>query len=283
MKKSLKADLALLFLSFVWGATFGLVKDALKDASPLLFTSVRFFIAVFVFWVIFRKSIIKINRKLLTAGIIAGTFMALGYAFQTVGLYYTTASKSAFITGFSVILVPFFTIFIEKVVPRKIIFISAAITLIGLKILTSAGSNNGINIGDILTLFCAASFGLNLICIEIYTKKYDFATFAFIQIVTVAVVCGLAVPVFEVPRFSFTPTLIWALLITAVFCSALAIYILNRVQRFTTASHAAIIFTMEPVFAYLTAFIFYGERLGFAGTAGAVLILTGMLLSELKR
>ena len=283
MKRSQKADLVLLLLSFVWGTTFGLVKDALSDISPLLFTTLRFSIAVLIFWLIFRKKIITINRELLKAGVIAGTFMALGYAFQTVGLYYTTVSKSAFITGFAVVLVPVFTIFIEKITPKKTVFISAFITLAGLRLLTSAGNNNGINIGDALTLVCAASFGLNLICIEIYTKKHDYVTFAFLQLIMVAVINALAVPFFEVPRFSLTSTAVWALLITAFFCSAAAVYILSRVQRYTTASHAAIIFTMEPVFAYMTAYLFYGEKLGIIGMAGAALILSGMLLSELKR
>ena len=80
-----------------------------------------------------------------------------------------------------------------------------------------------------------------------------------------------------------TTSAIGALLITSIFCTALAVYLLNRVQRYTTATHAAIMLTMEPVFAYMVAFTFYGENLGSSGTIGASLIISGIILSELKR
>ncbi|NVM03075.1 MAG: DMT family transporter [Candidatus Helarchaeota archaeon] len=283
MKKSSKADLFLLGLAFIWGATFGLVKNALNDISPLVFNSVRFTLASILFWIIFRDKLGSFEKPLIKAGLLTGLFLALGYGFQTIGLYYTTASKSAFITGFSVILVPLFIIIIEKIIPKPTVIFSAFLALIGLRLLTMSGSNGGINIGDLLTVMCAAAYALHLICIEIFTKKYDYIKLSFLQLIMTAILNLLAIPIFETPRFNFTLTVFWTLLITSIFCSAFAIYILNRVQRYTTAAHAAIIFTMEPVFAYLIAYLFYGEKLGIIGTIGAGLILMGMILSELKR
>jgi len=283
MKKSRKADLFLLGLAFIWGATFGLVKDALNDISPLVFNSVRFILASIIFWIIFRDKLKSFEKPLIKAGLLTGSFLALGYGFQTIGLYYTSASKSAFITGFSVILVPLFIVIIEKIIPKFTVILSAFVALAGLRLLTMSGSNGGINIGDLLTMMCAVAYALHLICVEIFTKKYDYIKLTFFQLIVTAVLNLIAIPIFETPRFELTITVFWALLITSTFCSALAIYILNRVQRYTTAAHAAIIFTMEPVFAYLIAFLFYGEKLGIPGTIGGGLILLGMFLSELKR
>ncbi|MFC1562588.1 DMT family transporter, partial [candidate division KSB1 bacterium] len=280
---SRKADLAILGLSFIWGTTFSLIKDALNDVSPILYNSIRFIIASIIYWVIFKDKLRSFKKPLIKAGIITGLFMALGFGFQTLGLNYTTASKSAFITGLSVIFVPFFMITIEKTWPRLIVIYCAIQSLIGLRLMTMSGSNNGINIGDLFTLFCAVAFALHLICVKIYTEKYDYIKLTFFQLIITAILNTLAIPFFETPRFTFTLTVVWAILITSVLCSAAAVYIFNRVQRHTTAAHAAIIFTMEPVFAALIAYLFYGERMGSIGILGAGLILTGMLLSELKK
>lgn len=283
MKKSRKADLALLGLSFIWGSTFSLIKDALNDISPFVFNSIRFTLASIIFWVVFRNKLRSFEKPLIKAGLLTGFFMATGYGFQTLGLYYTTASKSAFITGISVIFVPFLAIIIEKVMPGLIVIYSAIQAFAGLRLLTLSGSNVGINIGDVLTLCCALSYSLHIICVKIFTQKYDYIKLTFFQLILTAVLNIIAVPIFEIPRFTLTYTAVWAILITSIFCSAFAVYMFNRAQRHTTASHAAIIFTMEPVFAASVAYLFYGEKLGIIGTLGAGLILTGLIISELKR
>jgi len=283
MKQSQKADLAILGLSFIWGATFSIVKNALNDISPFVFNSIRFIIASVLFWTLFRKKFGKFENRVVKAGLITGLFMAIGYGFQTAGLYYTTASKSAFITGFCVILVPLFTVIIEKIIPKINVILGVFVALGGLWFLTISEGLNKVNFGDILTSFCAVAFALHLICIEIFTKKYDYIILSFFQLITTGIFSFISIPIFESPRLVITMNIFWSIIVTSVLCSTLAIYILNRYQRYTTAIHASIIFTMEPVFAYLTAYLFYGEKLGISGSIGAGLILAGMILSEIKR
>src|ERR1700693_3266686 len=106
--KRIRADLALLFCSLVWGGTFIVVKDVLADVSIFTYIAVRFALAAFVMAILFWKSLRELNRHTISAGIQIGLFMFGGYAFQTTGLKFTTASKAAFITGSSVVLVPVF-------------------------------------------------------------------------------------------------------------------------------------------------------------------------------
>lgn len=283
MKQSQKADLAILGLSFIWGATFSIVKNALTDVSPFVFNAIRFIIASILFWILFRRNFGKFENQVVKAGLITGFFMAIGFSFQTAGLYYTTASKSAFITGFCVILVPLFTVILEKVIPKINVISGALVALCGLWLLTVPEGWDKLNFGDILTSFCAVFFAIHLICIEIFTKKYNYIILAFFQLITTALINFISIPIFETPRLVLTMNAFWSIIITSVICSTLAIYILNRYQRYTTAVHASIIFTMEPVFAYIIAYLFYGEKLGATGTIGAGLILFGMILSEIKR
>src|ERR1035437_1294134 len=106
MSRSLKAHLLLVAATFVWGSTFIIVKSALADATPLVFNAVRMVISSIVLCAIFFRQLRVLPAGALRAGFEIGTLMWLGYEFQTAGLLYTTASKSAFLTGISVVLVP---------------------------------------------------------------------------------------------------------------------------------------------------------------------------------
>jgi drug/metabolite transporter (DMT)-like permease len=159
------ADLILLFVAIVWGTTFVLVENAISFLPPFLFNGVRFFLAstsLFIILLFFYPNQLKsLNWKMIAAGVILGVWLFSGYLFQTVGLLYTTSSKAGFITGLSVVLVPLFSYFIlkQKVSLQAILGISLA--TIGLYFLTF-GDTNGFNIGDILVLFCAISFALQI-------------------------------------------------------------------------------------------------------------------------
>jgi drug/metabolite transporter (DMT)-like permease len=152
----------------------------------------------------------------------------------------------------------------------------------GLLLLTRpAGSE--FNTGDLLTLFCAVSFSLQVIFVQIYTKRYDFVSLTFIQI---AVTALLSVPFmlsFETEKLIFHPYLVLGVVVCAIFATALGLYLQNRMQKETTAVKAALIYAMEPVFAAIFSYLFLSEVLGWLGILGGGLILTGMLCSELGR
>ena len=156
MSRSRKAELILLSITLIWGGTFAVVKFALNDASPLTFLALRFGAASLIFPLIYRNNYFSMDRETFMGGLFLGVLLMIGFAFQTVGLKYTTASKSAFITGLLVAFTPIAQAVIEKRMPTRGSLIGVTFVAIGLFLLTSPGGQ-GFNIGDVLTLFCAIS------------------------------------------------------------------------------------------------------------------------------
>jgi drug/metabolite transporter (DMT)-like permease len=170
MPRALKAHLLLVFVTFAWGATFVLIKNAVEqDATPLLFNFIRMLLAAATLGAVFHREVARITRASFVDGALTGAFLWLGYEFQTTGLRLTTASKSAFITGLSVVLVPFFLIVFWGRKPSKWTTIGILAAITGLFLLTVPASENGlgnwasVNRGDLLTLGCAVSFGFQII------------------------------------------------------------------------------------------------------------------------
>jgi drug/metabolite transporter (DMT)-like permease len=282
LSASRRAELTLLVLSFFWGTTFPLVKIALNFCSPFLFLFIRFALGTSIIGVIYSKKISFIDKPTLKAGIVIGIFLFLGFAFQTVGLKYTTASKSAFITGLFVIMVPSLSVFLIKEKPKLFSLIGVVLALSGLYLMTRPkGSEFGF--GDLLTLFCAVSFSFQVIYVQIYNTRFNFEKLVFVQLLTTTFLSIPSIFLFEKTKFVYDPNLLSAILVTALFATALGITIQNRMQKDTTATKASIIYTAEPVFAAVFSYLLLGEILGLLGILGAGLILSGMLCSELGK
>jgi len=281
LKESWRADLALLWNALVWGVTFSIIKEALQDVSPFLYNALRFTVATGCVGLLFHRQLRHIDRRTLGAGVLTGLCLGAGYGFQTLGLAHTTASKSAFITGFSVILVPFLMVSIERVTPRWTAALGAALAFLGLWFLTSAPGMGTLNAGDLLTLGCAVAFAFHIICVDLFTRRHAYVQLVFLQLLVATLANVPPIFLLEAPHMVPNMRVIGTILFTAVFCSALAFYIQNRVQRDTTPARTAIIFSMEPVFAALVAWGFYGEALGTLGIVGGACIVAGMLAAEL--
>ncbi|NIM97141.1 MAG: EamA family transporter [candidate division Zixibacteria bacterium] len=282
LSPSRKAELLLLVLTFIWGATFPLVKTALNYSSPFVFVIIRFGLAALVFWLIFSKNIYFQQKAVLKAGAVIGIFLFLGYAFQTMGLKYTAASKSAFITGLFVVLIPPLSFVILKEKMRIFSVIGVILAVSGLYLLTRPKGSE-FNLGDLLTFFCAVSFSFQVIFVQIYTKKYDFFTLTLVQILVTTLLSFPFMFLLGGIKLVYHPHLLWAIFVCAILATALALYIQNRMQRDTTAVKAALIYAMEPVFAAVFSYLLLGEILGWPGILGGGLILSGMLCSELGK
>ncbi|KKI88714.1 membrane protein [Bacillus sp. SA1-12] len=285
MQKNTLADISLLFVAFIWGSTFVIVQNAIQFLPPHLFNGIRFLIAACVLTLFINKrGTKKWSKDLLKSGIFLGFFLFLGYAFQTIGLMYTTSSKTGFITGLSVMIVPLLSIWILKEKPRTIVFFSALIGTIGLSLLT-LGDMGGINIGDLLVLFCAIAFALHIVLTGKFSNQYEALNLTIVQLITVSLLSFVSSILFERPSLSFTDFInkevITALFITSIFATAIAFLIQTKFQQFTTAARVALIFAMEPVFAALTAFIVLNERLSGAALIGCMLIFVAMILTEM--
>lgn len=277
----------LVMIAFIWGSTFVLVKAALDDASPLVLNSARMVVAALLLGIFYRKKIALLTKPALAAGVLAGTFLFAGYAFQTSGLKLTTPSKSAFLTGTSSVLVPIALVAIWRVRIHLWRVVGIVLALAGLFLMTVPGGPAGladfanVNLGDLLTIGCAICFTFHVIFVGRASQRFPFEQVAFLQVAAAAILMTLSTPLLERPYFHLTPTVIAAVLITGILCTAVAFSVQSWAQQFTPATHTALIFTTEPVFAWLTSFIYLHERLGLRAGAGALLILCGVLISEL--
>jgi drug/metabolite transporter (DMT)-like permease len=171
MRKQLLADLSLLAVVIVWGYTFVAIKNALAEVTPFNFIALRFIVALVILLAVFRKRLKGLNRYILIRGSIVGVFLFFAYAFQTVGLKYTTASNAGFITGFSVVLVPVFSALILKARPSAESTAGVACVVAGLFFL-SYNEGYVINRGDILVLFCALAVAFHILTVAIIQKKW---------------------------------------------------------------------------------------------------------------
>jgi drug/metabolite transporter (DMT)-like permease len=288
VSRSLKAHILLVLVTVIWGATFVLIKDALASISPLLFNAVRMTLAALSLLLIFRKDMARLTPGAVRAGTVVGIFLWLGYEFQTTGLKLTTPSKSAFLTGVSVVLVPVFLAMGWRRMVNAWTAFGVGVAFIGLYLLTvPASMGNGLNLttinrGDLLTLACAVGFALQIITMGRATAKYPFQQIAALEAVVCAGLMLLTVPTLERSYAVWSPMVVWAIIITGLLGTAAAFTVQAWAQQFTPPTHTALIFSLEPVFAWITSYLILHERLGLRASIGAALILGGVVTSELK-
>ncbi len=286
------AHLLLLAVVFVWGATFVLVKDALQDASPLLFNLLRMALAFLALVIVNRRQLRHISRHALLSGMIVGIFLSAGYQFQTAGLALTTPAKSAFITGLVVVFVPLLTIVpalrsANTPPPRWTTAIGALLAFSGLILLTTPAGTTPQNLfasigaGDLLTLVCAIAFAGHLLALAHTSHRVPTAQLATLQIGVAALVMAITLPLGGKPHLSVTPRLLVALTITSLLATAAAFTIQSWAQKHLPPTHTALLLTLEPVFACLTSFLVLHEHLGGRSLMGAALILAGIAVIEL--
>jgi drug/metabolite transporter (DMT)-like permease len=275
----LRADASLLAVCAIWGFTFPAIQLALRDIGPLTFVCLRFALATLALALLFRGRAFRIRRPGLAYAALMGLCLAAGTVLQTLGLRLTTVPRSAFITALYVVLVPLMALALARVRPRLSSVAAVLLALAGLYLLTEP-SVAGFNLGDLLTLGCAFAFALHIVIAEIATARHDPLALAFWQIATAAALSALALLVMERPHFALTPWTITALLVAGLLATAFAFAIQMWAQRETSATHAAVIFAAEPVFAALFAYLIQGTVMGPTAFIGAGLILGSMLVIQ---
>jgi drug/metabolite transporter (DMT)-like permease len=292
LSPSTTADLLLLAVVFIWGSTFVLVKDALQDASPLLFNLLRMTLAFAALAIVNQRQLRNISRPALLSGLIVGFFLAAGYQFQTMGLARTTPAKSAFITGLVVVFVPIFTVVpalrsTNTPPPRWTTALGALLAFYGLLLLTTPAGTSFQNLfvsigpGDLLTLACAIAFAGHLLALAHTSHRVPIGQLATLQIGVATLIMLVTLPLGGRPHLSITPRLLIALAITSLLATAAAFTIQSWAQQHLPPTHTAVLLTLEPVFACLTSFLVLHERLGRRSLLGAALILVGIATTEL--
>ena len=280
MNNKFTAQIGLFFVSTIWGFTFFLIKDALHDALPFSFAALRFGLATILTLFIINKNIIKINKQEVIGGLICGFFLFLGYAFQNFGLMHTTATKSAFITSVSVLIVPLLLVAMDIQIVNIRIWFAVLLATLGLYLLILPKGGN-INIGDVITFGCAISFALHIIAQDNYLKKkIRILPFFCIQLVFVTLISFVHAHIFEPESIIWSNRLIKAIIITGVLATFISFLLMIWAQTMLNPSETAIIFAMEPVAAALFAIVFAGEILGFWGWIGGGLVCLAVFYGE---
>ncbi|HEY0840570.1 MAG TPA: DMT family transporter [Vulgatibacter sp.] len=275
-------DLALLLLTAGWGTTFLIIQAALQDVQPQAFLALRFTFgaASLLAWMLWRGRLRDL--KAMGRGTLLGVSLYAGYALQTEGLVHTTAARSAFITGLAVLLIPFLSWAINGRRPSMAAWAGVGLALAGLVFLTRPwdGDASGTWLGDLLTLGCAFGFAGQNVGTERWASRSTIESLLLPQLV----VCGLfafAGARFEAGPSAFTGHAIFVAALCGILFTTVAFAVATWALRRTTATRAALIFSLEPVFAALYAALFYGVLMTKAELLGAGLILAGVLLGEL--
>ena len=289
MSKSTSATLGILFVAFIWGVEFVLIHNAIKILEPHSFNAIRFGVAsLFIgLCALVWKTRGGFNWRMVSHGCLLGLLLYLGFSLQTFGLLYTSVSNCAFITSLNVVLVPVVAIFLQGERPRLFTVIGVSVAAAGLYFLTAEGATP-FNIGDLLTLICAVMFALHIVYTGKYSRQHHALPLILVQLLAVSVFSFTSALVFEdwqrllEIKIIGDPNVLLAILIASILGTGLAIMVQTLAQGHLGSTRVAMIFTLEPVFAAMTAFLVLNEQLPAAAGFGAGMILTGIVLAEWK-
>ncbi len=278
--KRWQADLTMGIVALIWGSTFVMVQNALDAVDPMTFIAWRFILATSVLLALFWRRMRHVTREELQSGVLIGVWLLLGYTFQTIGLLSTTTAKAGFITGLSVVIVPVLATALLRRPPHTSAVLGIIAATVGLAVLTL---NNDLSVatGDLWVLACAVMFALHITTVAHYSPRSDPIRLAVVQIGAVAVLGTGTAFIFEKPSIDL-PLETWgAIAFTGVIATALVFSLQTYVQRFTTPTHTALLFSLEPVFAAFFGWWWASESLGFKEFIGCGLILLGMIVAEM--
>lgn len=277
MRLETKSTYLLILVTAIWGWTFVLVQQATHFISPQSFVFIRMLLAGLCFLPVVWKQLGKTVPLVFWGGLLLALINAATYIFQTEGLQSIPASRSAFITGFGVVLVPMLSPLFGLGIPKKIELIAAGFCLLGLYILTGANISH-LGVGDFWSLACAFTYAVMVICLQIISRKTkDTLLLSFYM-----TIFGFIVPLMMFPKVSVHELLHWQVIVALLFCAVLATsvvtYLMTRYQQHVSVSKAAIIYALEPVFATLFAFAFFHQSVSGSTLIGGVIIVCSIML-----
>lgn len=276
----LHAEIILLVVTVFWGTSFTYVKLALRDISVFQVIAYRFTLSLVLLFCWRLSALRGIRRQDLLQAFVLGLCLFVAYFAQTLGLKYTTASKSAFITALMVVFVPIFYFLIAGRIPRTASFFGIGLALIGLYLLTRPGEGP-LNRGDIYTLACAIIFSLYIVLLQLFSATARLDTLLLGQFLVMAVLGWIATGWETKQNTTLDWQLISIVVYLSVMCTFLATLLMNRFQKDTTATRAAIIYSAEPVFAALFAYVIIHEAMSPVQILGGAAILAGILVAEI--
>jgi drug/metabolite transporter (DMT)-like permease len=277
-RTSAAATLALVAVTATWGSTFFLIKDLLDRMPVLDYLAVRFLVATVALALLFPRALARMSRSALRGGLVLGGLYGLAQILQTAGLAHTPASVSGFVTGMYVVATPVFAAVLLGQRVTVVTWTAVALAMTGLGVLTLGGLSVGY--GEALTFVAAMLYALHIVGLGAWSTPADAIGMAVTQLAVITVVC-LAVTAPDGVVLPATTQDWVAVLYMALAAGAFAMAAQTWAQAHLPPTRAAIIMTMEPVFAAGFAVLFGGEALSWRMLVGGGLVLTAMLLVEL--
>jgi drug/metabolite transporter (DMT)-like permease len=297
----MRPELVLVGVTILWGSTFIVTKDIVRDAPPMLYLVFRFGVAAIILLVLYGRRVR--TRQLIIDGALLGVLNSLGLVLQVIGQAYTTASKSAFITSLNTPLVPVVSYALYRTRPSPPQLVAVVLATVGLVLLTYPAGGARWNLGDLYTIGCAIFYAFTIVQIARRSPRHDArpltavqiaaATLTFLCALALAKLCIRTMPPAELPAFAqlearplvLTPRLVVEGLYMAVFCTVITFGLQTWAMARMSATHAAIVFALEPVFATIMAIGWEGsaEWPGARGATGAAIVMIAVAVSEVPR
>jgi drug/metabolite transporter (DMT)-like permease len=274
------SELALIGIASVWGLTFVMVQDAIRELPTMAFLAYRFIPAALIVAVVFHRQLRTLPAEGWRAGLVMGVFLTGGYVFQTLGLEETTASNTGFITGLFVVLTPVLgAVFLRQRIPVTA-WVAAGVAMFGLWLLSGAGGDFDLR-GDGLVFLCAISLAAHILATASAVRRFDVGALLAVQLGVVGLVSlaiGAAAGQLEAPE----GTTVWsALIVTSLIASALGFFVQSFAQKHAPPARTALILASEPAFAGLFGWLLNDERLTATGWLGAALIMAAIVAVEI--
>ena len=302
LRTHLAADGAILLTTVIWGSTFSVSRGVLDHWPPLTYLAVRMPLAALIFAALFPRHVFKATREAWRAGLMLGALIGVGFVGQTTGLLYTTPAKSAFITGITTPLVPVVAYALWRTRPSRENLAGVILASIGGALILAPVEAKGFNLGDLITLSTTLLFAAHITLMGLYARRFDVRQLSALQITVAAVLIlgawgalrayaslagtdalppGLARETLPV---GWSSPVAWHLAYLSLISTVGVFLLWTWGQARMSATHAAIIFSLEPVFATAFAVLLRGsaEWTGPRATLGALLVLAGVIVSELK-
>jgi drug/metabolite transporter (DMT)-like permease len=275
-----RADAQLVLACLIWGVSFVVVKQALALATPLAFAAVRFGLAALLL-APFARLRRPFTRQELLGGAALSLLLGVGYLIQTIGLVWTTPSRSAFLVSISSVLAPGIAALALRERPTGRLLAALGLAAAGVFWVT-APERGGLNPGDALTLVTAVLYGGHIVAIGAFSRRGDLLHLVWLQIAGTAVLAAAGTILFEQPHVAWTLPFVAALVYTAAGATVATLLLQMHAQRHMSAARAAVLFCSESLFAATTSWVVLGERLSALQWLGGGLILMGLVTAELK-
>lgn len=280
-----KGNLLLLSAAAIWGFAFVAQRDGMNHLGPLIFNGIRFVLGaatVLIYLILRQGRSLKesfSSKTLLIHGLMAGIALFIASIFQQIGIKYTTAGNAGFITSLYIFFVPVIGLFRRLRYSWKT-WAGALVAIPGLYLLSGS---NGLNLqaGDLLVLISAVFWAFHLIILDQVAPRHDYRHLAFLQFSVAGLLSLVPGMIFELPSVGQLSAAWLPLLYTGIFSAGLGFTFQVAGQRHLAANHAALILSLEAVFALAGGYLLLHENMTLKQLLGASLMLTGVVFSQL--